>query len=86
MPDVLRFHPQFWHRSGYSPSIKGYPGWAADSAGFLPKLADAVPNSIETVTIYAHTDKAGRDGAHKLAAKLRDRNIEVTIEGLDRDG
>ena len=29
----------------------------------MPKLADAVPDFIDAVTIYAHTDKAGRDGA-----------------------
>jgi hypothetical protein len=38
VPDVLRFHPQFWHRSGYSASIKGYPGWAAGSAAAMRSL------------------------------------------------
>lgn len=60
--------------------------WAAGSAPHMAKLGDAVPDYIEAVTIYAHADKAGQDGANKLAAKLRERGIEVTIEGLDRDG
>jgi len=60
----------------------GLGAWAAGSASFMPRIADAVPDYIEVVTIYAHADQAGQDGAHKLAAALRARRIEVTIEGL----
>jgi hypothetical protein len=55
---------------------------AAGSASFMPKLAESVPDFIEAVTIFAHPDKTGRDGAHKLAMALRRRNIEVTVEGI----
>jgi len=68
----------------------GLGAWAAAAAGFMPKLADAVPSYIEAVTIYAHADKAGQDGAHKLAEALDRRNrddpdpldVEILIEGL----
>jgi hypothetical protein len=56
--------------------------WAAGAAGFMPALADKVPDYIEAITIYAHSDKAGRDGAHKLAQKLRARGIEIFLEGI----
>jgi hypothetical protein len=60
----------------------GFGAWAAGAAGFMPKLADVVPNYIEAMTIFTHSDKAGRDNAHRLAAALRNRGIEVTMEGL----
>jgi hypothetical protein len=60
----------------------GLGAWAAGAAGFLPKLADAVPAYIESVTIYAHPDKAGQDGARKLAGALRHRDIAIIVEGL----
>ncbi len=57
----------------------GLGAWAAGAAGFMPKLADAVPDYIECVTIYGHADKAGHDGAHALAEKLHAHGIEVCI-------
>jgi hypothetical protein len=60
----------------------GVGTWAAGSAGFMPKLAAAVPSYIEAVTIYAHNDKAGEDGARQLAAALHKRGIEVVVEGI----
>jgi hypothetical protein len=60
----------------------GLGAWAAGAAGFLPKLADAVPSYIECVTIFAHADKAGADGARELAAALHKRGIEVITEGI----
>jgi hypothetical protein len=57
--------------------------WAAGAAGFMPKLADAVPGYIDSITVNAHADKAGQDGANMLAVKLRVRGIEVIIEGID---
>jgi hypothetical protein len=62
----------------------GLGAWAASSAAFMPMLADAVPDYIEAVTIYAHSDKAGQDGAHKLAKALHHRGIEILIEGIAR--
>jgi putative DNA primase/helicase len=59
-----------------------FGAWAAGSAPFMPALAETVPDYIEAVTVYAHTDQAGRKGAHALAAALTKRGIEVTIEGL----
>jgi hypothetical protein len=60
----------------------GLGAWAASSAPFMPALADTVPDYIEAVTIYAHADKAGQDGAHKLAHALHRRGLEVMIEGI----
>jgi hypothetical protein len=60
----------------------GLGAWASASAGFMPALADAVPGYIEAVTIFAHADKAGQEGARKLAAALRAQRIETSLEGL----
>jgi hypothetical protein len=61
----------------------GLGSWAAGAAGRMPALADVVPNYVEAVTIFAHADKAGQDGARQLADVLRiKRGIEVIIEGL----
>jgi hypothetical protein len=60
----------------------GLGAWAAGSAGMMAKLADAVPSYVECVTIYAHEDKAGQDGAQKLAASLTARGIEVFVEAV----
>jgi hypothetical protein len=60
----------------------GLGAWAAGSAGRLPKLADVIPSYIECVTILAHDDQAGQDGARKLAEALYQRGVEVIIEGL----
>jgi hypothetical protein len=56
----------------------GLGAWAAGAAGRMPRLS--IPSYVETVTIYAHDDKAGQDGARKLAEALRD--LETRIEGL----
>jgi hypothetical protein len=60
----------------------GLGAWAAASASRMPALADAIPDYIEAVTIFAHPDTAGRIGAGKLAAEIHRRGIEVTVEGL----
>src|SRR5262249_53428655 len=60
----------------------GLGAWAAGSGGFMPKLSDALPDYIEAVTVYAHQDKAGQNGAHQLAAALRWRGIEAVVEGI----
>jgi phage/plasmid primase-like uncharacterized protein len=56
--------------------------WAAGSANRLPKLAPAIPNYIEAVTIFAHTEEAGQRGAYELADALDARGIEIRIDGL----
>jgi hypothetical protein len=64
-------------------SATGLGVWTAGSAGRMPALAAVIPRFIECVTIYAHADKAGQDGAIKLAVALRMRgNIDVVTEGL----
>jgi hypothetical protein len=45
-------------------------------------IADATTGYIEAVAIYAHGDKAGHDGARKLAAALSRRGIETFVDGL----
>ena len=52
-----------------------------DAANRLPTLAAAIPNYIEAVTIFAHTDEAGMRGAYELATALDERGIETRIEG-----
>jgi len=60
----------------------GLGAWAAGSAGRMPALAEVMPDFIDSITIFAHPDKAGRDGAHGLAKRLDQRGIEVLLEGL----
>jgi hypothetical protein len=60
----------------------GMGAWAAGSAGFMPALADAVPNYIGCATIFGHDDPAGRRGARALADRLVARGIEVFLEGV----
>ena len=60
----------------------GLGAWAVGSAGFMPKVANMVPSYIEVATIFAHPDKAGQDGAHRLADALHRRGIKIRIEGV----
>jgi hypothetical protein len=60
----------------------GLGAWAAGSASFMPAVAAVVPSYIDVVTIFAHADKGGQDGARKLAVALHERGIEVRVEGL----
>jgi len=60
----------------------GLGAWAAGAAGRMPGLAYAIPSYVEAVTIYAHADKAGQDGARGLAERLERKGIDVFIEGL----
>jgi hypothetical protein len=56
----------------------GVGGWAAGSASFVPKLAQHVPDYIETVIIELHPD-GGRYQGLELKSLLRARNIEVFV-------
>jgi hypothetical protein len=60
----------------------GLGTWVAGSASIMPALAATIPDYIETVTIFAHSDKNGEDGAHKLALALSRRGIEIRLEGI----
>jgi len=55
--------------------------WAAGTGGRMPALAEVVPDYIECVTIFAHDDDTGWDGATKLADALTSRKIDVIMEG-----
>jgi hypothetical protein len=61
--------------------VTGLGAWAAGSAGRMPSIAGMLPGYIESVTIFAHADKAGRDGALALAEALERRGVEVFMEG-----
>jgi putative DNA primase/helicase len=57
----------------------GVGAWAPGGASFLPHLADAVPTYVETVTVVAHSDEAGRIGARELARRLAARGFNVLL-------
>ena len=63
----------------------GLGAWATGGAARLPALADHIPGYIESVTILADDDEAGRVNSNKLAARVHARGIEVlmTPTGLD---
>ena len=63
-------------------AVTGLGVWAAGSASRLPVLAERVPSYVTCCTIFAHDDDAGRNGACTLAAKLRERGLDVAVEGL----
>jgi hypothetical protein len=53
--------------------------WASGGATFLPALADAVPGTIECVTIGEHKDNSGQNGSRELARRLADRGVDVLL-------
>jgi putative DNA primase/helicase len=60
----------------------GLGAWASGGASFMPKLALAVPDFIEVITIFAHNDDAGQRGALDLADALAARGFEVFLDGV----
>ena len=60
----------------------GLGAWAAGSASLMPALADAVPDYIDCVSIFAHGDPAGIKGANELATRLRTRGIDCVVAFL----
>ena len=62
----------------------GLGAWAAGSATRLLALASIVPDWIDCVTVAADADQAGRQGATKLAAALRERGLHVETRELAR--
>jgi hypothetical protein len=59
--------------------------WAAGAAGRMPALTAAVPRYIDTVTIAAEPDLAGRKGAAGLADQLIRRGLHVDLRILGND-
>jgi Toprim domain len=55
----------------------GLGAWAAGSASRLAALSNSVPDWIDTVTVCADSDPAGRKGAGALGAALRHRGLHV---------
>jgi len=56
--------------------------WVAGCATRMPKLATAIPNWVECVTICADDDEAGRKNALALAGLLYARGgVEIKLEG-----
>jgi Toprim domain len=60
----------------------GLGAWAAGSASRMAALATRVPNYIECVTVFAHSDEAGQRSAYTLADALSKINIEALVEGV----
>jgi hypothetical protein len=60
--------------------------WASGRATRLSPLADAVPNYIDFVTIYAERDPDGFQFAYSLAGKLRERGVANTVSMFDKGG
>ena len=63
-------------------AVWGIGAWAAGSAGFMPDLADVVPDVIECVTIWCEEGKAGQDNASELHERLKARGFEVRLAGV----
>jgi hypothetical protein len=61
----------------------GLGAWSAGSAVRMAALATRVPGYIETVSIFGHSDDAGRRGACQLADALSKLNIEVRMAGIE---
>ena len=57
----------------------GLGAWAAGAAAFMPKLADAVPDWIDCVTVFADANQAGETNSAKLAAALNARGIHAEV-------
>jgi hypothetical protein len=53
--------------------------WAAGSASRMAALAAVVPSYVETVTVYADDDLAGRRGSADLVTGIEAREIEVRL-------
>jgi putative DNA primase/helicase len=60
----------------------GLGAWASGGDSFLPKIADAVPDYVEAVTIYAHSEERAQRCVRELADALDARGIAVFIEGI----
>jgi predicted RNA-binding Zn-ribbon protein involved in translation (DUF1610 family) len=57
----------------------GLGAWAAGAASRLPGLAEAVPEHINSVTVFLDNDEDGRRYGHELATRLRKRGFDVRL-------
>lgn len=64
----------------------GLGAWAAGSAGHMAKLAAAVPDYVDCVSILADADPSGERGATALLAGLEARGLNARITGLPVNG
>ena len=55
----------------------GLGAWAAGSATFMPHLATALPDYIESVTVVADLDQAGQRNSKLLIQAIEARGIEA---------
>jgi hypothetical protein len=60
----------------------GLGAWASGGDVFLPKLADAVEDYVEAVTVYAHSEERAQRCVCELADALNVRGIDIFIEGV----
>jgi hypothetical protein len=60
----------------------GLGAWAGGCANRMPALVERIPDHIEAVTIFAHSDAHGRRYANELAHLLAQRDVEVLVEGI----
>jgi hypothetical protein len=57
----------------------GLGAWAAGSASRLPRLAEIVPEYIETAWIFGHDDYEGQKNADELERRLCARSIDASV-------
>jgi hypothetical protein len=56
--------------------------WVAGAAGLMPKLAEAVPLSIDYISVFSDADRAGAGNGTLLADRLKRRGIFAEIVPL----
>jgi hypothetical protein len=67
---------------GLSVLVTGLGIWGAGSASRLPALAERVPDYVNFITIFAHTDDDGMRHAVELKRRLHARRLPVAIAKL----
>ena len=67
---------------GLSVLVTGLGIWVAGSASRLPALAARVPDYVNDITIFAHTDDDGMRHATELKRRLRARGLSAAIAKL----
>lgn len=60
----------------------GLGAWAAGAATFLPKLADAVPDYCDRVSIVTDPDAQGLKMARRLSDRLQHRDFNAELRSL----
>jgi hypothetical protein len=62
----------------------GLGAWAAGCATFTPKLADAVPEFVDWITIIADGDETGHANSIELLRRLTERRLRGEVIDLSR--